>query len=158
VTTAGSQPGAKACRSSVTESVQYVRTDRVTEDRQASLRLILVPSWRCVARRVPSQGTPGSTRKPEAAGQAPGAPNRPETGQNERERNRSTPKSRRIRRGRSAGCLRLTRQMLQPRGLLTRHRLARRKHPARGVPPARRPRLEICSDRSVAMLSGRATT
>ena len=102
VTTAGSQPGAKACRSSVTESVQYVstvRTDRVTEDRQASLRLILVPSWRCVARRVPSQGTPGSTRKPEAAGQAPGAPNRPETGQNERERNRSTPKSRRIRGG-----------------------------------------------------------
>ena len=48
-------------------------------------------------------------------------------------------------RGRSAGCLRLTRQMLQPRGLLTRHRLARQKHPARGVPPARRPRLEICS-------------
>ena len=79
--------------------VQYVRTDRVTEDRQASLRLILVPSWRCVARRVPSQGTPGSTRKPEAAGQAPGAPNRPETGQNERERNRSTPKSRRCRGG-----------------------------------------------------------
>ena len=36
-------------------------TDRVTEDRQASLRLILVPSWRCVARRVPSQGTLGST-------------------------------------------------------------------------------------------------
>lgn len=71
----------------------------MTEDRQASLRLILVPSWRCVARRVPSQGTPGSTRKPEAAGQAPGAPNRPETGQNERERNRSTPKSRRIRGG-----------------------------------------------------------
>jgi hypothetical protein len=29
-----------------------------------------VPSWRCVARRVPSQGTPGSARKPEAAGQA----------------------------------------------------------------------------------------
>ena len=103
VTTAGSQPGAKACRSSVTESVDLrtvdLRTDRVTEDRQASLRLILVPSWRCVARRVPSQGTPGSTRKPEAAGQAPGAPNRPETGQNERERNRSTPKSRRIRGG-----------------------------------------------------------
>ena len=55
--------------------------------------MILVPSWRCVARRVPSQGTPGSTRKPEAAGQAPGAPNRPETGQNERERNRSTQKA-----------------------------------------------------------------
>ena len=71
----------------------------MTEDRRASLRSILVPSWRCVAHRVPSQGTPGSTRKPEAAGQAPGAPNRPETGQNERERNRSTPKSRRCRGG-----------------------------------------------------------
>jgi hypothetical protein len=57
----------------------------------------------------------------------------------------------------SAGCLRLTRQMLQPGGLLTRHRLARRKHPARGVPPARHPRLEICSDRCLRMPSGRAT-
>eukprot|EP01046_Picozoa_sp_COSAG06_P037142 COSAG06_NODE_4163_length_4509_cov_7.424490_2_plen_76_part_00 len=47
-----------------------LRTDRVTEDRQASLRSILVPSWRCVARRVPSRGTLGSTRQPEAAGQA----------------------------------------------------------------------------------------
>jgi hypothetical protein len=74
-------------------TVRTYSTDRVTEDRQASLRLILVPSWRCVARHVPSQGTPGSTREPEAAGQAPGAPNRPETGQNERERNRSTQKA-----------------------------------------------------------------
>ena len=80
----------------------YVRTDRVTEDRQASLRLILVPSWRCVARRVPSQGTPGSTRKPEAAGQAPGGPNRPETSKNESKRNRSTQKIFRIRGGRAA--------------------------------------------------------
>jgi len=47
--------------------------------------------------------------------------------------------------------------MLQPGGLLTRHRLARRKHPARGVPPARHPRLEICSGSPVRMPSGRAT-
>ena len=50
-------------------------TDRVTTDRRAALRPVLVPSWRRVARRVPSQGTPGSARMPEAAGQAPGPPN-----------------------------------------------------------------------------------
>ena len=44
----------------------------------------------------------GSTRGSEAAGQAPGGPNRPETSKNESKRNRSTQKSFRIRGGRAA--------------------------------------------------------
>ena len=40
---------------------------------------------------------------------------------------------------------------------LTRHPLARRKHPASGVAPTHRPRTKFCLYRSVAMPSGRAT-
>ena len=46
--------------------------------------------------------TTGNVRQSEAAGQAPGGPNRPETSKNESKRNRSTQKIFRIRGGRAA--------------------------------------------------------
>jgi hypothetical protein len=77
VTTAGSQPGAKACRSSVTESVQYVRTDRVTEDRQASLRLILVRRGAVSRATYPPRAPRAAHASPRPQGRLRG----PQTGQ-----------------------------------------------------------------------------
>eukprot|EP01046_Picozoa_sp_COSAG06_P011162 COSAG06_NODE_629_length_13646_cov_13.351222_9_plen_190_part_00 len=47
-------------------------TDRVTEDRRASLRLILVPSWRCVARRVPPRAPRAAHASPRPQGKLRG--------------------------------------------------------------------------------------